>query len=228
MRFSSSFRQIDPKTFENVFGHPPFPPRRAIFFTDGNFVIKVYRFLWGKVSSDDLAQALHETAATAYVCGIQTDWQFDVFGVVTKGICATYVNICVCRKVCDPAITSLGCNPFLQLYQKTGVAHGDGHSGNVMLQRHSKHAAECIDFDRSFLPISTVTKEQIVGTITSYYAASNDADRHNILMTQIDKQGLGRTRSNFRQFALTCLGTDATKDLFRQGIDDFLHIFELR
>jgi aminoglycoside phosphotransferase (APT) family kinase protein len=39
-------------------------------------------------------------------------------------------------------------NVMLSIHEETGVAHGDGHSGNVML---SKHAAECIDFERSFL-----------------------------------------------------------------------------
>ena len=54
----------------------------------------------------------------------------------------------------DPAYLSLLPNPFhhfVMLHEETGVAHGDGHSGNVMLRRHSKHAAECIDFERSFL-----------------------------------------------------------------------------
>jgi hypothetical protein len=228
MRFSSKFREINPKTFECVQGHPPYPPRGAMFFSDGNFVIKVYRFLWGKVSPEDLAQALHETAATAYVCEIQTDWQLLVFGVVTTGICATYVDICVCRKVLDHANISLGCDPFLNLYKNTGVAHGDGHSGNVMLRRFCRHAAECIDFDRSFLPLSTFTRDQVTGTITSYYAARTDAERSKILMNEIDKQGLGYTRSNFRQFAQICLGTDATRDLFRHGIEDFLRVFMLR
>ena len=51
----------------------------------------------------------------------------------------------------DPANLSLLPNPFhyfVMLHEETGVAHGDGHSGNVMF---GKHAAECIDFERSFL-----------------------------------------------------------------------------
>jgi hypothetical protein len=226
MRFNSRFREINPKTFESVHpaGHPPFPPRGAIFFTDGNFVIKVYRFLWGKVSLEDLGQALHETAATAYVCERTSDY-FIVFGVVTTGICATYVNICVCRNVLVPANLSLNCNPFLNLYQKTGVAHGDGHSGNVMLTRFTKSKTECIDFERSFLPLSEFSKEQIINTITSYYSAITDADRSNILKSEIDKQGLSHTRSNFRQFAKKCLKTDAPRDLFCHDIQDFLRLF---
>jgi hypothetical protein len=226
MRFNSRFREINPKNFECVHPkrHPPFPPRGAMFFTDGNFVIKVYRFLWGKVSPEELGQALHETAATAYVCQRQ-GYSFIIFGVVTTGICATYVNICVCRNVLDPANLSLNCNPFLNLYEKTGVAHGDGHSGNLMLRRFTKCLTECIDFERSFLPLSRFTRKEIRNTISSYYSARTDEERSKILKSEIDKQGLNHTRSNFRQFAKTCLKANAPRDLVRHDIQDFLNVF---
>ena len=131
----------------------------------------------------------------------------------------------------DSANLSLLPNPFhyfVMLHEETGVAHGDGHSGNVMLRRLTKRATECIDFERSFLPLPTFTHKQITGTISSYYSARTDADRSTILISEIDKQGLNYTRSNFRLFAQTCLKAHAPEDLFRHGIEDFLRVFTLR
>ncbi len=57
-------------------------------------------------------------------------------------------------------------HPFVQLYTATGVAHGDGHAGNVMA---AGVTGECIDFECSFLPISTFEPTTIIGTIHSHY-----------------------------------------------------------
>jgi len=229
MRFSSNFSEMDRHFQMRVAdGPPPLPHQRVMFISNGIFVIKVYRFLWGKISEIDLAQALHETAATAYVCLRKKKWYFDVFGVVTAGVRATYVYICVCRKMLDHTNAPLSHNPFVKLYEKTGVAHGDGHSGNVMNKRFCKHSFECIDFERSFLPNSTVEPAAIIVTIHSYYEACSDEVRSRILINAIKNQGLERTRANFRHFARACLKEDAIQYLFYHGKTDFLKIFERR
>ncbi len=232
MRYSSKFVEIDRHLEIHAMAQPaPFPPQSAFFISSGNLVIKVYRFLWGKVPVDSLAQALHEAAATTYVCQRRKKWYFEVFGVVTRGVRATYVYICVCRNMLDyanPQIINTAKNPFLKLYQKTGVAHGDGHYGNVMMKRFCKNAGstECIDFERSFLPFSAIQADAITQSITSYYEAPSDEDRSRVLIDTIKNQGLERTRRNFRHFVRECLKGAEFRDLFQCGIKHFVKLFE--
>jgi hypothetical protein len=233
MRYASMFTEID-RHFEArvIDGPPPFPPRRAMFISSGNLVIKVYRFLWGKVSDAELAEALHETAATAYVCQRRKNWYFEAFGVVTTGIRASYVHICLCRNMLHPSNFSAPSvsNPFVILFENTGVVHGDGHAGNVMIKRFCKNeaSAECIDFERSFLPSSRIDSSAVLQSIHSYYDACSELQRSIILRDQIRQQGLDRTRQNFLRFTHECLRQTETQDLFQFGIAHFVSIFERR
>ena len=65
---------------------------KARFFVSSNFVAKVYRILW---NPDDpnaktiFPQALHESAATVFVCRRQK-WHCEVFGVFHQGTNAVY------------------------------------------------------------------------------------------------------------------------------------------
>ena len=118
-----------------------------MFFRDGIRIVKVYRFLWGKINPDFLALALHEVAATAHVCPIQ-DWNFEVFGLFTTGVCASYVYLCICRDELGSEFidSAKAGRAIVDLFEKTGVAHGDGWVRNVLIVKMSKQKHQVIDF----------------------------------------------------------------------------------
>jgi hypothetical protein len=183
--------------------------------------------LWGKVSSNELATALHEVAGTEYTCR-QKSWFCETFGVVSKGVCASYVYICLCRKELDIDVAS---GSFSQkqvseqgkaLYDSTRVAHGDWHPGNVM---KNGLGIEFIDFDRSFIPLSNFTKQQIHNVINSYANAKDEQQRGEILTSQVKPLGLRCTRNRFIRFAEDCLAEPAKKNLFLCTIHDLMSIF---
>jgi hypothetical protein len=72
---------------------------KARFFVSSNFVAKVYRILWNPDQPNAktiFPQALHESAATAFVCRLQK-WHCEVFGVFHQGTNAVYLDICLIR-----------------------------------------------------------------------------------------------------------------------------------
>jgi hypothetical protein len=203
------------------------PPQLPFFIRDGIHIIKIHRFLWGKVSSYELATALHEVAGTEYTC-CQKGWFCETFGVVSKGACASYVYICLCRKELNIDVAS---GSFSQeqvseqgkaLYDSTCVAHGDWHPGNVM---KNGLGIEFVDFDRSFIPLPNFSKQEIHDVINSYANAKDEQQRGEILTSQVKPLGLKCTRNRFIRFAEDCLAEPAMKNLFLCTIDDLKNIF---
>lgn len=198
--------------------------KNPMFYRDGIRILKVYRFLWGKINPDFLALALHEVAATAYVCEIQK-WNFEVFGLLTTGVCASYVYLCICRDELECEIT----NPedagraIVDLYGFTGVAHGDGWVRNVLMVKLSKQKHQVIDFERSFIPNPNSDPAVICRTSREYASASTT--RRAELVKVIGLQGLNRTRKNFINMANEIMS--GRINLFDCGIDNFKSVFEL-
>jgi hypothetical protein len=176
--------------------------KKPLFYKNGMVCVKVHRFLWGRTTNSKLlAAALHEVAATAFVC-TQKKWYFDVFGVVSTGISATYVHLCICRRELSPT-TNFGitdyASPFLDLFGTTGVAHGDPHKGNVVAaMAGGKLTIEVVDCERSFFPSRGIEHFDVVDCMKSY--ARDGADLASLL-PRIEKQGLERTRQHFLTIA---------------------------
>jgi hypothetical protein len=202
-------------------GYTPGSRRKCFFVGDGRIVVKVYKFLWPKVSVPDLAAVLHEAAATSYICS-KKGWFCMVFGLVTKGDCATYVHICLCRHQLEDHAKldpSGVIEAIKDLFVSIGVVHGDGHAGNVMKK-------ELIDFERSFLPKSSCSRDEIILSIRTY--AENQDAMNEILDTQISKQGLNWTRAQFTTFASQCLLEPVSRQLFDFDMNLFLSLFTLK
>jgi hypothetical protein len=249
IRYGSRFEEINLRARSNATnkkstGSSPVscPPQLPFFIEDGIRTIKIWRFLWGKVSVAELAVALHEISGTEYVSR-KRNWFCQTFGVVTTGACASYVYVCLCRNKLDEFDigSHLNQNPStprneviskavytagVELYDITGVAHGDWHLFNMMTNKLTK-AVEFIDFDRSFIYQGT-DKSTIHGIIDAYANACDTHTRANILKSRIDPEGLNSTRKRFFKFAAECLASTSTKNLFQCGIEDFLSIFEMR
>jgi hypothetical protein len=200
-----------PKLGEQI----PNDSKNPMFFRDGIRCVKVYRFLWGCHAHSALGLALHEAAATAYVCP-QRNWEYEVFGVVTTGVCASYVHICLLRTELESAdITPAETSAFIiGMFEELGVVHGDGHNHNVLRVRFGR-MLQAIDFERSFIPASDLTKDEICETIREF--ATNEATRCATL-ERIVKQGLDRTRKNFAKIA-------SAPNLFALGIKEFIDVF---
>ena len=172
-----------------------------------------------------LAIALHEAAATAFVCP-RMGWNHEVFGVFTTGVCANYVHICICRDELNVATSNPNqfAQEIIKLLNETGVVHGDGHSLNVLLAKF-RSVFEVIDFERSFIPNSTCSSQSVEKSILDYGTA-NDDDRARILKWY-KAQGLHRTRTNFESMATAVMSSPSDKNLFDCGIDDFIAVFKL-
>jgi hypothetical protein len=181
------------------------------FYKNGMLCVKVYRFLWGKTNSKLLAAALHEVAATAFIC-TQKNWYFDVFGVVSTGISAIYVHLCICRRELSPMKNFTGitdhASPFLDLFETTGVAHGDPHKGNVLaaMADGGKLTIEVVDCERSFFPSRGIELSDVAKCMKSY--AQVGADLASFLPS-IEQQGLERTRQHFLTIANDVLNCKA-------------------
>jgi hypothetical protein len=249
IRYGSRFKETNLRarshaTNQSQTGSTPVscPPQLPFFIEDGIYTIKIWRFLWGKVSVAELAVALHEISGTEYVSR-KRKWFCKTFGVVTTGACASYVYICLCREKLDEFDigSHLNQNPStpsneviskavykagVELYDSTGVAHGDWHLFNMMTNKLTQ-AVEFIDFDRSFIYQGT-DKSKILDIIDAYANACDTHTRAKILKSRIDPEGLNSTRKRFSKFAAECLASPATKNLFQCGIEDFLSIFEVR
>ena len=248
IRYGSRFKETNLRarshaTNQSQTGSTPVscPPQLPFFIEDGIYTIKIWRFLWGKVSVAELAVALHEISGTEYVSR-KRNWFCQTFGVVTTGACASYVYICLCREKLDEfdigshlnhpstprneVISKAVYKAGVELYDITGVAHGDWHLFNMMTNKLTQ-AVEFIDFDRSFIYQGT-DKSTIHGIIDAYANACDTHTRAKILKSRIDPEGLNSTRKRFFKFAAECLASTSTKNLFQCGIEDFLSIFEVR
>lgn len=158
-----------------------------------------------------LAVALHEVAATAFVCS-QQNWYFDVFGVVSTGISAIYVHLCICRREMSkmsnfPLINDYSV-PFVDLFGRTGVAHGDPHKGNAVaaMGERGKLKIEVVDCERSFFPGKDIDTSDVVKCMRDY--AQDGADLPSFLPS-IETQGLERTRQHFLTIARDVLNDSA-------------------
>jgi hypothetical protein len=240
IRFGSRFNEVLPrKGFLSKINEGTSSQRNLVenpfFVADGRHVVKVYRFLWGAVSMNLLAKALHESAATKYACN-GMDWFHDVFGVVTEGVCASYVYICLCRNELSPSRYHVSGVEMLKivlrnLFEKSGLVHGDGHEFNMMLRRFASVATdlrnwEAIDFERSFLPNEDADPFTMKQFIDDY--ASACLRQRASLLDSIKASGLDRTRLKFEDFAKNCLSFGNDSLLFNSGIDDFLRIFKCK
>jgi hypothetical protein len=231
IKYGSRFTEVEPTKNGNWNARPPTSKcgstfvKNPMFFRDGIRCVKVYRFLWGKVDLGLLAIALHEAAATAFVCP-RMGWNHEVFGVFTTGVCANYVHICICRDELNVATSNPNqfAQEIIKLLNETGVVHGDGHSLNVLLAKF-RSVFEVIDFERSFIPNSTCSSQSVEKSILDYGTA-NDDDRARILKWY-KAQGLHRTRTNFESMATAVMSSPSDKNLFDCGIDDFIAVFKL-
>ena len=148
-----------------------------------------------------------------------------MFGLLTTGVCASYVYLCICRDELECEIT----NPddagqaIVDLYGFTGVAHGDGWVRNVLMVKMSKQKHQVIDFERSFIPNPNSDPEVICRTSREYASASTT--RRADLVKVIGLQGLNRTRKNFINMANEIMS--GRINLFDYGIDNFKSVFEL-
>ena len=191
----------------------------AHHFVSEQHVVKVYRILWDPLykrqNSKHLAQALHECAATAFVCQ-KRDWHFDVFGVVNQGTSATYLHICLLRTRLDAKVlqandASIAC---VQLLKTTGVVHGDCHEGNIKC-RIGDAVIELLDFERSFL-IGRNNQAAMIESITKY---AEEAQSRPELLHAMRSQGLDATRGRFIEFSRSL------DSIFNITMDAILNVF---
>ena len=181
------------------------PWEQAHHFVSAQHVVKVYRILWSREGNTkkvqkQLAQALHESAATAFICQ-KRHWLADVFGfVVDQSNDSVYLHICLLRTRLDPKVVHAQAvsGAFVELLETTGVMHGDGHVGNVKF-RIDGAVVELLDFERSFL-IESSTKPAMIQSIRKY---AEDSQSRRQLLTEMASQGLDATRNRFITWAAT-------------------------
>jgi hypothetical protein len=152
---------------------------KARFFVSSDFVAKVYRILWNPDkphAKTILPQALHESAATAFVCERQK-WHCEVFGVFHQGTNAVYLDICLIRTRLNCAYLTADrvSSECIQLLKSCGIMHGDGHIGNAKF-RLGCSDVELVDFERSF-PIARNKLDEMVSIIEQY---ARNPDLHTI------------------------------------------------
>jgi hypothetical protein len=146
-----------------------------------------------------LSQALHESAATAYVCKEQS-WFHDVFGVLIYGSDAVHIHICMIReklnsKNVTPNNVSDAC---IGLLRSCGVMHGDGHLGNAKC-RIGCDVIELLDFERAFM---IHISDDVISMIRMY--ATQDDEQREKLLQQMKKMGMDETRHRFQKFVQGC------------------------
>ena len=195
-------------------------PRESVhFFTSRDSVVKVYRIMLGlshRASTDNLAKALHEASATAYVCP-KYNWRYEVFGIVTQGVNASYLHVCILRTLLNADGLSIeqAKNAFILLLNELGIAHGDPHAGNAKMKLGCKDI-EVFDFERSFM-VKSENKADILETTLLYV---RDANARFQLLKRMMTQGMDDTRNRFRAI---CEGS--ISHLLTLELEDFLKIF---
>jgi hypothetical protein len=193
----------------------------AHHFVSETYVAKVYRLLLhsshdtrSKEFISNLSKALHECAATAFVCD-KKKWFHEVFGVVFHEADTSHLHICLVRARLHsadltPEQTSVA---VIDLLKQFGVMHGDCHVGNAKLR--SDGVLELLDFERSFFPNSTNMGEMI--HMIKLYA--NNPRTHDKLLGQWQNMGMDETRRRFRQLA-------RTSNIFDIKMDQLLSLFK--
>ena len=193
---------------------------KARFFVSSNFVAKVYRILWNPDQPNAktiFPQALHESAATAFVCRLQK-WHCEVFGVFHQGTNAVYLDICLIRTrlnpgYLDPELVATEC---IRLLKSCGVMHGDGHIGNAKFRRDGT-AVEIFDFERSFL-IGSNDEADMVYIIQEY---ARNPDLHTVLLQRMEIIGMNATRNRFTHFV-----REHITDIFNITLEEIVAVFQ--
>jgi hypothetical protein len=197
------------------------PWTSARHFVSDKYVAKVYRISSdagsSQFSSRVLSQALHESAATAYVCKEQS-WFHDVFGVLISDSDAVHVHICMIRERLDskkvtPNNVSDAC---ISLLRSCGVMHGDGHLGNAKC-RIGSDVIELLDFERAFMIHSS---DDLISMIRMY--ATQDDEQREKLLWRMKKLGLDTTRRRFEKFVQGC----RVSNINDWTLDDILSVFK--
>jgi hypothetical protein len=193
---------------------------KARFFVSSKFVAKVYRILWNQDHPNAktiFPQALHESAATAFVCRRQK-WHCEVFGVFHQGTNAVYLDICLIRTRlhCGYLAAELVSSECVRLLKSCGVMHGDGHIGNAK-SRLDCIAVELVDFERSFL-IRSNDEADMVSIIQQY---ARDPDSHTGLLQQMRNVGMDATRNRFTHFVRQHI-----TDIFNITLEQIVAVFE--
>ena len=193
---------------------------KARFFVSSNFVAKVYRILWNPDDPNEktiFPQALHEAAATAFVCQRQK-WHCEVFGVFHQGTNTVYLDICLIQtrlhsKYLSAELVSSEC---VKLLKSFGVMHGDCHIGNAKYRVDST-VVELFDFERSFL-IRSNDKTGMVSIIQQY---ARDSNSHTVLLERMKHMGMNTTRNRFTYFV-----SQHIKDIFNITLEQIVNVFE--
>jgi hypothetical protein len=197
------------------------PWTSARHFVSDSYVAKVYRISSdagsSQFSSRELSQALHESAATAYICK-KLSWFHDVFGVLISDSDAVHVHICMIRARLDsknltPSNVSDAC---ISLLKSCGVMHGDGHLGNAKY-RIGSDVIELLDFERAFMIHSS---DDLISMIQSY-ATADDQGRQSLLK-RMKKLGMDATRLRFKEFVQGC----CVSNINDWTLDDILSVFK--
>jgi hypothetical protein len=193
----------------------------ARHFVSDNYVAKVYRISSvagsSQFSSRVLSQALHESAATAYICKEQR-WYHDVFGVSISDSDTDHIHICIIRQKLDsknvtPINASDAC---ISLLRSCAVMHGDGHLGNAKW-RMGSDVIELLDFERAFMIHSS---DNLISMIRSY-ALGDDQQRQKLLL-QMKTLGMDDTRRRFEEFVRGC----GVSNINNWTLDNLLSVFK--
>jgi hypothetical protein len=209
-----------------VQSQPDKPWTSARHFVSDKYVAKVYRISSvagsSQFSSRDLSQAkffqaLHESAATAYICREQS-WFHDVFGVLIYDSDAVHIHTCIIRERLNsqnvtPVKVSDAC---ISLLRSFGVMHGDGHIGNAKL-RIGSDVIELLDFDRAFMIPSS---DELIEMIRKYAFA--DGQQRQTLLLQMKQMGMKATRLRFEEFVTGC----RVSNINDWTLDDILSVFK--
>jgi hypothetical protein len=201
------------------------PWTSARHFVSNMYVAKVYRissdaessqFSGSGFRSRVLSQALHESAATAYVCKEQS-WFHDVFGVLISDSDAVHIHICMIRERLDsknvtPNNVSDAC---ISLLRSCGVMHGDGHLGNAKC-RIGSDVIELLDFERAFMIHSS---DELISMIRMY--ATQDDKQREILLQRMKTLGMDATRLRFQKFVQGC----RVSNINDWTLDEILSVF---
>jgi hypothetical protein len=175
----------------------------ARHFVSDKYVAKVYRISSdagsSQFSSRMLSQALHESAATAYVCKDRS-WFHDVFGVLIYDSNVVHIHICIIRDRLDSKNVTPNnvADACISLLRSCGVMHGDGHIGNAKC-RIGSDVIELLDFERAFMIHSS---EDMISMIRMY--ATQDDKQREALLQEMKTMGMDATRLRFKTFVQGC------------------------
>jgi hypothetical protein len=198
----------------------------AHHFVSATYVAKVYRILLAPTkpfskksqSLKELSVALHECAATEFVCDKKA-WFRKVFGVVFHETDTAepflHIHICLIRTRLDSKdVTPIQASAaVVELLTSFGVMHGDGHVGNAKLR--SDGVVELLDFERSFL---TRSNHALIEMIKKY---AEDPQSQKRVLQQMQHLGMDDTRFRFTKFVRDRIG-----HIFDITMDDILSVFK--